>query len=65
MRLYSILFFTNNYTIYKSFLVNCNNALKTAYNKQTLIKVLDSFYDIKEDKVDIDLLYRIYRSIKY
>lgn len=55
MRLYSILFFTNDYTIYESFLANCKNALKTAYNRQTLIKILGSFNDTKKDKKHLEL----------
>ena len=43
MRLYNVLYFTDNETQYKSFLRVCSVALKTAYNKQNLVQILGSF----------------------
>ena len=54
MRLYNVLYFTDNETQYKSFLRVCSVALKTAYNKQNLVQILGSFKE-REKRSSFDL----------
>ena len=63
MRLYSIIYFTNDFDSYCIFRKECECSIKEAYNKGTLVTLLDSFYVNEKDKYSYTPLFNSSRDL--